>query len=274
MHGPPVLSPNATPSGATHETFISDGNTLWAWQFRPEQSGERPVLVYLHGGFGLKTAHVEPLRAYVKAGFVVFVPTFRGRNGNGGRHELIYGEVDDAAAAVRHIANQPFVDSESIYVFGHSMGGATAAMLTLIPNLPIRLSASCGGIYSTKTFAKWAADPRESSLVRFDVNDTNEVRLRLLAPNADQMRSPHLAYFGDKEPIFGENIRVAQQKAGSGMLKSIQVSGNHMSALPVALDAFRKTVTKQDPDLVHGLAVRSRSSYPSDSRRMICERFW
>ena len=26
--------------------------------------------------------------------------------------------------------------------------------------------------------------------------------LRLLAPNADPMRSPHLAYFGDKEPIF------------------------------------------------------------------------
>ena len=58
------------------------------------------------------------------------------------------------------------------------------------------------------------------------------------------MRSPHLAYFGDKEPIVGENIRVAQQKAGSGMLKPIQVSGNHMNALPVALDAFRKTVTK------------------------------
>lgn len=30
----------------------------------------------------------------------------------------------------------------------------------------------------------------------------------------------------------------------AGMLKSIQVPGNHMSALPVALDAFRKTVTK------------------------------
>ena len=78
----------------------------------------------------------------------------------------------------------------------------------------------------------------------FLIDPDRSIQLRLLAPNADQMRSPLLAYFGDKEPIFGENIRVAQQKAGSGMLKSIQVSGSHMSALPVALDALRKTVTK------------------------------
>ena len=84
-----------------------------------------------------------------------------------------------------------------IYAFGHSIGGGITALLSLYPELPLRVSASCGGIYVPQTFARWAASSDNAELVLFDPQDVNETQLRVLGPNLAWMVHRHVAYVGD-----------------------------------------------------------------------------
>lgn len=96
--------------------------------FRPTQSGQRPVVIYLHG-FSLPApeiyqAHINHL---VAAGyFVVFpayniVPTFLDLNQ--------YNMLDRAIEAVdeAYAACSSYVNQNNVSLFGHSLGGNMAA---------------------------------------------------------------------------------------------------------------------------------------------------
>src|SRR5262249_44512173 len=107
-------------AGITRTEYESAGRKLKAWVHSPKGSGPRPALVYLHGGFAFGNDDMEECQPFVAAGFVVMCPSFRGENGNAGNFEMMFGEVDDAAAAVRWLAAQKTVDPKRIYVFGHS----------------------------------------------------------------------------------------------------------------------------------------------------------
>ncbi|MBP87082.1 MAG: peptidase [Planctomycetaceae bacterium] len=55
-------------------------------------------------------------------------PSFRGGNMNPGYIEAFYGEVDDLLASADHLAQKDYVDTQWIYLGGHSTGG-TMVML-------------------------------------------------------------------------------------------------------------------------------------------------
>jgi dipeptidyl aminopeptidase/acylaminoacyl peptidase len=76
-----------------------------------DPSKRKPVLVFLHGGFALGEQDLSGCEVFTKQGFIVFAPSYRGENGNEGNFELFSGEVEDAKAAVKWIAKQPFADS-------------------------------------------------------------------------------------------------------------------------------------------------------------------
>lgn len=237
------------PEGAVRVEYTSGDLTLWGFYFQPEDSSDAdPVagLVFLHGDFFLKPGDVDLIRPFVDAGFGVFLPTLRGRNGNPGAHELLYGEVDDAAAAVRWLAKRPEVDPTRVYSFGHSLGGGTSALLALDQDIPVAITASCGGVYSPDTFRRWAAGKGENTkgLVRFDVNDRDELELRVMAVHAEELAHRHIAYIGEKEKLFLENAELAKKNAerGSAPLEVVVVPGDHMSALLPALERFKKRI--------------------------------
>lgn len=238
-------APSSDPPQGVEKVMYPSGNLqLFAWRILPPEAdavGARgvPALVYLHGGFALRQDSVKAVQPFVDAGFAVMLPSLRGRNGNPGHHELIYGEVDDAAAAVRWMSRQPGIDRERIYVFGHSMGGATVAMLSLYTDVPSVLTASCGAIYSTDTFKRWSRGA-DRNLVRFDVEDRDEAQLRVLLPHADQLVLPHVAYMGKQERITQRNARrVLERATAAGKdFEMVVVPGDHMSALQPALARF------------------------------------
>ncbi|WP_338813140.1 CocE/NonD family hydrolase [Bernardetia sp. Wsw4-3y2] len=113
-----------------------------------EKDKKKPVLVYLHGGFALGYQDVLDCQPFIDAGFVVFAPTYRGENGNDGNFEFFLGEVDDAKAAINWIAKQEYANADSIFVFGHSIGGTISSLLSLQVDVPINLSASNAGFYT------------------------------------------------------------------------------------------------------------------------------
>jgi dienelactone hydrolase len=240
------------PPGVMEVTYPSGELQLQAWLARPlEGLGgyARPVLVYFHGDFAFGADDFEVLRAFVEIGFVVMTPMLRGENGNPGDFELLWGEIDDARAAIDWVVQQPNVDRTRVYAFGHSIGGGIAAMLTLYPELPLRRTGSCGGIYMPETFARWEQSETNADLVRFDPHDIDEIELRVLGPNVAWMIHPHIAYVGREDPWFIDNgTSVRDQAWAQGKpFDMIVVEGDHMASLAPALGAFLELARHDAP---------------------------
>jgi acetyl esterase/lipase len=250
-HGPSPGKYNeyAPPPGVVRVMYKSGELELATWYAMPLGSGGRtvPALIYFHGDFAFGPDDFEIVRPFLDAGYMVMTPMLRGENGNPGDFELLWGEIDDARAAIEWVAGIGTVDRSRIYAFGHSIGGGIVAMLSLYPELPLRATASAGGIYMPETFARWAQSEQNRELVRFDPTDKNETELRTLGPNLPWMVHRHIAYVGEDDPWFVRNAGELEARAwGLGKpFERVVVTGDHMSSLPVALNAFLE-LTRQD----------------------------
>lgn len=176
--------------------YTANGRALKGWLAFPESSslardGRWPVLVHLHGGFAVGESDLEDTRPFLEAGLAVFVPSFRGENGNPGWFEFAYGEVDDARAALRFIRQNPRIDAERAFVFGHSSGGLIAGLLALYPDLGVKDTGSVGALYDEGLFDEDAFRPFRDS--------EKERALRVFAPSVDQLRTPHFACVGRQD---------------------------------------------------------------------------
>jgi dienelactone hydrolase len=234
------------PDGVTEVRYASGELELLAWLARPSRgttdaaTGPAPGVVYFHGAFALAPKDLEAVQPLLDAGFVVLMPALRGENGNPGRLELLYGEVDDAVAAVRWLAARPEVDGEHVYAVGHSIGGGIAALVALRPDAPVRLTGSVGGLYVPETFQRWSRSEGNAGLVRFDAARPDEGSLRTLAGNVRDVVHPHLAYVGEDDTWFhpnAERVRAEAARWGAPVTVTI-VPGDHMTCLSPGLDRF------------------------------------
>ncbi|HEV7990460.1 MAG TPA: alpha/beta fold hydrolase [Gemmatimonadaceae bacterium] len=104
----------------------------------PRDGRRHPAIVWITGGnssalgdFWTADAESddESVSAFRKAGVVVMFPSLRGGHvGTGGR-EYFLGETDDVLAAAEQLARLPYVDSDRIYLGGHSTGGTLALLV-------------------------------------------------------------------------------------------------------------------------------------------------
>lgn len=209
--------------------YTSGKLKLKAWVQKPSDTTERrPALVFLHGGFAFGMEDLKVCRPALDRGFVVMAPTLRGENGNPGFFELFMGEVDDARAAVKWLAQQDYVDPERIYVFGHSVGGGVSAVLSLLDDVPIQHCGSSGGLYPADVFQGW------SDIVPFR-NNRDERMARLLLGNIRHMQRTHYAYLGAND-TFGDAKSAAEAEAPDQSKLTIEmVPGDHFSSLDSAL---------------------------------------
>ncbi len=105
----------------------------------PKDGKKHPAIVWITGGdcnsidegswAKSPASNDQSARAYREAGIIMMFPSLRGGNGNPGVKEGFFGEVDDVLAAADHLAKQPYVDPDRIYLGGHSTGG-TVVLLT------------------------------------------------------------------------------------------------------------------------------------------------
>ena len=202
---------------------------LQAWVFTPKaaETVAAPALVYLHPDVtGATPSWLRDTKPFIEAGFVIMLPNFRGEAGNPGHFEFAFGEVDDAAAAIRWLAAQRYVDAEHIYAFGWSYGGFISALLSLWDDVPLRHSASCGGLLGQGILAQ------EAALLPFDIADPTEERLRLLVGNLRWMQREHYAYMGTADDKFFPAIVAAKRemKGRPSLLEIDMVPGAHFAA--------------------------------------------
>ena len=235
--------PKETPEGVHEVSYRSGGLRLKAWVHIPpaKESGGNRAVVYFHGGFALNAGDVVRCKPFMDAGFVVMMPTLRGENGNPGIFEMFLGEVDDAAAAVDWLSQQPYVDPRRVYTFGHSAGGIVSAMLSLFDALPIQHGGSSGGLYSTDLFA------RIRNRVPFDRSDPIESQLRVLPGNIAWMKRKHYAFIGKSDVAVLPGVAAAKKEiAGTqSNLKIIMHEGNHNSALRPAMQQYVQLILSE-----------------------------
>jgi len=229
----PPLSP---PDGVELITYQSGRLELKAWIAFPRyRTSRHPALVYFHGGFALGPSDLDHCRPFLDAGYVVMCPMLRGENGNPGDFEMFFGELDDAKAAVNWLSQQSFVQTGQIYTFGHSAGGAISALLSLVDDVPVRLTGSAGGLYGPETFDAWG------DFVPFDLNNPVEREMRLLLGNVRHMQRSHYAYIGRLDRLQQHLPRARREMAdGGSRLIIFKTRGDHLSCLrPAMLDFLR-----------------------------------
>lgn len=157
----------------------------------PGDGQKHPMIIWVVGGWG-NGIDDFPWRypewdddqtgsAFWQAGVLTMYPSFRGGNGNPGNYETLFGEVDDIVSAYEYAASLPYVDSNRIYLGGHSTGGTRALLASE---------------YTDKfraVFAFGVVDKIEyhnNSQFTFDTNNKEEYKMRSPIYWLDSVKSP------------------------------------------------------------------------------------
>ena len=240
VHGPsPQPYENEEPpAGAESVLYPSGPLKLEAWLALPpgaKEGSRLPAVVYFHGGFAFGAGDFDDARPFRDRGFVLMMPMLRGENGNPGDHEMYWGELDDARAAVRWLAQRPEVDPTRVYTFGHSAGGVISALLSLCPEPALRQTGSAGGLYDESLFDGMRGLP-------FDAGDRDERRLRVFSPNAALMLQRHVGFVGSGDEPVVSGAATARRAASGGLLEVVELPGDHFSSLPAAAGRFAERI--------------------------------
>ncbi len=118
----------AGPSSAGAPAFeerplvTADGHLIMAWYAKGD--ADKPAILFFHGNAGQLATFAPHLKAYIDAGYPVFMPEYRGFGLSGGRlsEETMYA---DAVVAFNYLKDR--LGHDKIVVFGYSMGTAAAS---------------------------------------------------------------------------------------------------------------------------------------------------
>ena len=229
-------------------TYKSDGNELQALidTTNIELGKKKKALVYLHGGFALGYQDVLDCKKFTDNNYIVFAPSYRGENGNPGYYELMLGEVTDVKNSIKWLAKQEFINPDSIYVFGHSIGGGLSLSLSIHDDIPVLESGSCAGLYDISTFEYWHKENPDQ--VPFNYKDEAESVVRCPLYFLDCMHRSHHMYLGteDNFEVFSEFIKSELYPNKELLMKLTEVEGDHFSSLNHSMDAFLNEIEVPD----------------------------
>lgn len=232
---PQTYSNDIPPKHVNVITYKSGTLSLKAWvSERPNDKKRHPAVVFAHGGFSFGKEDWEVIKPYLDAGFIVMTPTFRGENGNPGNFELFYGEVDDLLNAGKYMAKLDYVDTNKIYLAGHSSGG-TLALLVALGKSPYAKVASFGASPDQKHFfaSGWG------KFAPFDIENEKEVSLRSPIEYPECIQKPLYIYVGKKDKAYtevsSEFVKMASKK--DKKVKITLVEGDHFSSLEKSIEA-------------------------------------
>ncbi len=231
------------PAGVKQVEYKSGDLTLKGWlSAEPGDGKKRPAVVYLHGGWAFGGGDWEDAEPFAKAGFVLFMPTLRGENGNPGTYESFLGEADDAIAAGQFVSSLPNVDGGSVFVAGHSVGGVLTCLVSMLPS-PFKAAAALDGYVDMESWAAGSPDAQ----VPYDRNVPNEVRVRNPMAFAASIRCPLRLYAGEDGREVNAPLAAKARQAGKDC-ELVVIQGDHQAmvvpAVQQAIAWFRQGAAK------------------------------
>ncbi|HYD87980.1 MAG TPA: alpha/beta fold hydrolase [Vitreimonas sp.] len=219
------------PSGVREIHYPSGDLRLKAWFARPASAPEQaPLVVFAHGGFAFGAEDLDMARPYLAAGYAVAVPWVRGENGLPGAFSMFYDEAADIIAVTEFLKTQAGIDSERIYLAGHSVGG-TLAMLAGQASSNYRAVASFSGSPDQLLFCREYAQ-----ITPFDLNDLAESEMRSPLSYAASFKAPARLFYAQGE-VYGEDTQLMARiaKAAGLDVEALAVRGDHFTAVPEAM---------------------------------------
>jgi dipeptidyl aminopeptidase/acylaminoacyl peptidase len=145
-------------------------------------AGQRyPLAILPHGGpegvdlDGWNTNPLYPVQVLAGAGYVVFMPNYRGSGGRGvvfskGDHRDLGGrEMEDILAGIDHLAQLGLVDPARVGISGTSYGGYLSAWAATRYSDRFRLAIPFAGLTNWISFTGTTDIPIEMMYVHFDL---------------------------------------------------------------------------------------------------------
>ncbi|PAB60001.1 alpha/beta hydrolase family protein [Anaeromicrobium sediminis] len=236
-----------TPNGASLITYESGELKLKGWiSENKEENIKKPAIVFVHGGFSLNESYWDLMKPYMDAGYVVMTPMVRGEKGNDGNYELLYGEVDDIIAAGEYVSKLSYVDEKNIYLVGHSLGGATSILASMMPSK--YKSVITFGAAPLDIKGELDANEQLKNIIPFNMDNEIEFSLRTPIKYADSVQKPlymfvesnsHIPNLKELTESFSKEVN---EKGGKSEIHIVE--GNHLSAIEGAV--------KKSIDIING----------------------
>jgi alpha/beta superfamily hydrolase len=112
------------------QVWIECGSTRLHGELRVPDAVPAPAVLICHGmdarGFHGLSIYLRLAENACSAGFVCLVFDFRGVGGSTGFFDYGFGEREDVKCALNYLASRPEVVLNSVFVVGHSLGGAVS----------------------------------------------------------------------------------------------------------------------------------------------------
>jgi len=224
----------------------SKSERIHAWWIPAEAPGDR-YLLYLHGSALNIAANISHARRFQRMGFSVFLVSYRGYGISDGMFPSEATVYSDARAAWSYLTEQKGIDPGSIFIYGHSLGGAVA--IELATNHP-----EAGGLIIEAAFTSIADMAREIPKYRlFPLELIVHQRFESIK-KVDRLQVPVLYLHGTNDrlvppemsrELFKHTASAKQLKfiAGGGHNNSAAVGGDeYLQAVKNFIDFARKVI--------------------------------
>jgi len=207
---------------------VNDGNEkterIHAWWLPAESFSDR-YLLYLHGSALNIGANISHARRFHQMGFSVFLVSYRGYGKSDGAFPCEAQVYSDARAAWSFMVGQKGIDPESIFIYGHSLGGAVAIQLAVD-------QPDAGGLIVEAAFTSIADLAQRIPKYRiFPIELIVNQRFDSIG-KVDHLQVPVLYIHGTKDKLVPHQMSRALYKrtASAKQLKFIPGGGHNNSA--------------------------------------------
>ena len=219
----------------TIDNGISKSERIHAWWIPAEYPADR-YLLYLHGSALNIAANITHARRFHRLGFSVLLVSYRGYGKSDGVFPSEATVYSDARAAWRYLTEQKNIDPASIFIYGHSLGGAVA--IELATDHP-----EAGGLIIEAAFTSIADMAREIPKYRFFPLDLIVHQRFESIKKVGRLQVPVLYLHGTDDRLVPPEMsrELFSRTASAKQLKFI-TGGGHNNSAAVGGDEYLQAV--------------------------------
>ena len=225
---------------------------LAAYVSPPPADGKRhPAIIWIFGGFDNSIGEIawqkgraendQSAIVFREAGILMMYPSLRGGNRNPGFVENFYGEVDDVLGAANYLSKLDYVDTNRIYLGGHSTGG-TLAMLVVESTNCFRSVFCFGPVASVVGYG--------TDQLTFNTSSRKELELRAPVKWLEKIHNPTFVFEGTGQPSNISSLNALSRATRNPQVHFLPVEGaTHFTILrPISRLIAQKILRDDGPE--------------------------
>jgi fermentation-respiration switch protein FrsA (DUF1100 family) len=202
----------------------------------PNSTPNSPVLLYLHGNGKNISGNLGRAEFYHQQGFSVFLIDYRGYGKSQGQFPNETRVYQDAQLAYDYLVKEKGIKPESIFLYGHSLGGAIA--INLAVNQP-----EISGIIVESTFTSIGDVAKINQLYRLFPLDLILTQKFDSIKKINRLKSPILIIHGTRDQLIPASMSEMLYNSAKVPKKLLLVEGaDHYNVRTVSEEKYLQTI--------------------------------